>query len=232
MVDHRMFWGKARPAPGSALPFHPVAWHGLDVAAVFLEVLDLWPDEAAALARCFDGPWDVAKRALAVLVACHDIGKFAPAFQFKVPELVPEALRPCVEGQSIDHGFAGMIYFAKAGFLESAAAALLDAAGPCAELALLQPVFGHHGKPVSGGIPPSGVLRRDGGASAQAARSFFGETFELLQCPALPEILESSAGARLFWPMPAPAPATRRCWPCCRSSIARCASSVCAAACR
>ena len=96
--DYRRFWGKAqqnaaRAAESEAVLFHPVAWHGLDVAAAFLELLNIWPDEAKALSVCFDGEWEEAKLALAALVALHDVGKFAPAFQGKVPSCAPLELQ-------------------------------------------------------------------------------------------------------------------------------------------
>jgi CRISPR-associated endonuclease/helicase Cas3 len=161
--DHRRFWGKAQPADGAAFPFHPVAWHGLDVAATFLELLTIWPDETRALAAAFEGDWEQARLALATLVAMHEIGKFAPAFQAKAPEQAPQELLPLLSRLSIDHGATGMACCKDMRFLKATADALLENMKIDDWGAILQPVFGHHGKPLESiDVRPDRDGRSDG----------------------------------------------------------------------
>jgi hypothetical protein len=84
------FWGKAYPA--GPVPYHPAAYHCLDVAATtrvmlvsnrllrdwLCELLGLAPDQSVAL--------------LTVLIALHDLGKFSRPFQVKRRDLWPTAL--------------------------------------------------------------------------------------------------------------------------------------------
>jgi CRISPR-associated endonuclease/helicase Cas3 len=196
--DYRRFWGKARPSKQASISFHPVAWHGLDVAAAFLELLKIWPDEAQALAACFEGDWEVAKRALAVLVALHDIGKFAPAFQGKVPACAPSELLPMLTSLSIDHGATGMAYFNDLRFLQPIADVLLAAMQSDDRWIVFQPVFGHHGKPLDG---IETKRDRDGhseGPFVAAAKHCATDVMALYANPVLPPV-RKGASASLSW---------------------------------
>lgn len=195
-IDHRIFWGKARPKDGE--PFHPIAWHGLDVAAVFLELLQLWPDEAVALSACFSGPWEETQKALAVLVASHDIGKFAPAFQFKVPELAPGCLPTRVAGLSIDHGAVGLGYLSDEKWVGRNAASLLKNFDSRDYWVLFQSVFGHHGRPVADVSMQPHVVGRNDGPSAQASRRFFDAVYDLYGRPVFPPLVRGADSA-LSW---------------------------------
>ena len=48
--EHLEFWGKAQPVDGSAAPYHPIAYHCLDVAAVLLRTLTVRPSARARAA--------------------------------------------------------------------------------------------------------------------------------------------------------------------------------------
>jgi CRISPR-associated endonuclease/helicase Cas3 len=205
-IDFRLFWGKAQPQPdaqsadavGAPCPFHPVAWHGLDVAAVFLALLEAWPDEARALEGTFEGGSPAARRALAVLVALHDVGKFAPAFQAKAPEQAPSQLAPLPINIGIDHGATGLAYLGCARYLKPLLDTLLPQLDDDARWAVLQPVLGHHGRPLADAMI---LAERDGrrdGPSAEAARAFMDEVLDLFGRPELPRIGKGQAVA-LSW---------------------------------
>lgn len=205
-VDFRRFWGKARPQGDPALPSgvdvlcpcHPVAWHGLDVAAVFLELLDTWPDEARALAGTFAGEWPMARTALAVLVALHDVGKFAPAFQAKAPEQAPSALRPLLTNIGIDHGATGLAYLCDSRFLKPLLDALLPHLHCDDRWVVLQPILGHHGRPVGdASILPERDGRSDGPFAA-AARAYMEEMVGLFGRPVMPK-MRARQSAALSW---------------------------------
>lgn len=70
-----LFWGKARPAPEAACPWHPVVWHGLDVAAVGSVLLRRKPALTKRLSTLME--WDERSLSTGVtsLLALHDIGK-------------------------------------------------------------------------------------------------------------------------------------------------------------
>lgn len=84
-------WGKAAPeVPGG---HHPVLLHMLDVAAVAMEILRLPTSARTNETLCHAGEEPLSLGAIALLVACHDLGKISPGFQAKVPAL-SERLRP------------------------------------------------------------------------------------------------------------------------------------------
>lgn len=83
------FWGKARNTVDCGPPTHPLAYHNLDVAACADALLMGHPRTLAKIAALFGTSADNARRCLVALIALHDIGKFADAFQWKVPEAWP-----------------------------------------------------------------------------------------------------------------------------------------------
>ncbi|WP_170182032.1 CRISPR-associated helicase Cas3' [Phreatobacter stygius] len=85
------YWGKARPVEGAA-PWHPLAYHSLDVAAAMGALLDLRPRWLVAIAAASDLPQPEARRRLILAAALHDLGKFAENFQQKVPALQQELM--------------------------------------------------------------------------------------------------------------------------------------------
>jgi CRISPR-associated endonuclease/helicase Cas3 len=81
------YWGKAR-ATDQAEPFHLLAFHSLDVAAVAAELLERdgrWLERVAPLSG-FTAP--SLRKVLPYLVALHDLGKFSEPFQDQQSEIV------------------------------------------------------------------------------------------------------------------------------------------------
>lgn len=80
------FWGKARPQ--SAGPnWHPLAYHSLDVAAVgrvLLQRVSAFRERLSAMSGIGS---DECVEWMTLLLAWHDVGKFAEGFQGAVPEL-------------------------------------------------------------------------------------------------------------------------------------------------
>ena len=171
------FWGKARPADG-LVAFHPLVAHMLDVAAV-----------SAALAHRH--PPAVPASTLVFLAALHDIGKFSPAFQAKVPTLWPAALGvlPASPPPDPGHDTIGLALLR-----EPPIAALLDGVLPGwldgHRVHLLAAVAGHHGRPPADDLANARRIMTP--ACRTAAQAFV------------------SMAVRLFAPAPLPLPDDER----------------------
>ncbi len=143
------YWGKARPPADGASPgWHPAAYHLLDVAATMDAILEVRPVALRRAARLLGVDDAEARRLMVALAGLHDLGKFAPAFQVKAPELwdalqAELGLPDPIPGQHTHDGYALWV--------ESLAADLADRIwnGGGNVLDILAPaVFGHHGRPV------------------------------------------------------------------------------------
>ncbi len=77
------YWGKAQSSTASGQPWHPLAYHSLDVAAVADAILDRSPRKLARMAALCGTTPETLKRFLVVLIALHDIGKYSRHFQAK-----------------------------------------------------------------------------------------------------------------------------------------------------
>lgn len=87
------FWGKSRQAFPEAKPVcHPLVYHSLDVAAVADQLLTAFPRRLRSLAGLCSAEPEAMRALLVRLIALHDIGKFHPVFQAKLPELCPPGL--------------------------------------------------------------------------------------------------------------------------------------------
>lgn len=142
------FWGKARPDADAVASYHPIAYHLLDVAACAKAILRVRPGIRAHAASLLGLPEDDAVRLLVVLIALHDLGKFAPAFQVQCPELWPAALGGCVPEQvrHSRHTRDGFTLWHRA--LEPSVIRRLWPGGENVLRALAPAIFGHHGTPV------------------------------------------------------------------------------------
>ena len=178
-----LFWGKARPradAPPGYPLYHPVGYHLLDVAAVVEAILDVRPQALQKASQLLRAPDADARRLLVTLAALHDLGKFAPAFQAKVPALWPNPLGPLQPERILPghHTEDGLTLWS-----DSLAESLSERIWPGAETALsvLAPaVFGHHGRPA--GARPQVLRQRFPAAAREAARQC-ADAMVCLLCP-------------------------------------------------
>ncbi|WGF91133.1 CRISPR-associated helicase Cas3' (plasmid) [Marinivivus vitaminiproducens] len=149
--DLLLFWGKARPLPGATCSWHPVLWHGLDVAAVGAVLLRSKRPLLKRLSLLMNGEEDQVCNLVTVLLALHDIGKLTRPFQAKVAERWPASvLGPLPSDPPGDpgHGVTGLWLLTTLG--ERHQFNLLDSWLPSEIDAFLDPFFGHHGRPVAG----------------------------------------------------------------------------------
>lgn len=156
----RNYLGKAQPRECSRHSFHPLAYHGLDVAAAGEALIEARPQLFAALVRTAGLLPSVARQWLLFAFALHDIGKFTCSFQCKVPDLWHH--KGVLSGGPVNdlgHGSAG------AALWESGCKVTKTEAHPFAPLFAtesprigwraasrfdlwFQAVCGHHGRPV------------------------------------------------------------------------------------
>lgn len=86
-VDLLPYWGKAQPRDARGPGWHPLVYHALDVAAVGRALVRHVPAFRERLAAVSGlQPADCADW-LALMLAWHDVGKFAEGFQSLVPAL-------------------------------------------------------------------------------------------------------------------------------------------------
>lgn len=88
--EYFRYWGKALPKEDSALGYHLLPFHCLDVAACGEALLRIPRFSLAPLAK--DLGWAVAEveRLFVYFLVLHDLGKFARAFQGLAPNLSPK----------------------------------------------------------------------------------------------------------------------------------------------
>lgn len=145
------FWGKARPSEDGGRPWHPVAYHLLDVAASAHALLSMRPVTRARAASLLGLPQDDAHDLLVALTALHDIGKFAPQFQLLATPgdwRWPTALEG-VDATRLErsvHTTDGLHLWHRV--LRERIAERIWAGGERALEALECAVFAHHGRPV------------------------------------------------------------------------------------
>ncbi len=183
-----MFWGKARPRDDTSARWHPVAYHLLDVAAIADALLDGRPIAQARAGRLLGLEPDDARRLLVALIALHDLGKFAPAFQAKAPDHWPSVLGPYDPGRATGTRHTDDGYVLWTSELAGRIGGQLWRDGAHALEMLAPAVFGHHGRPVR-----SGALR-----NRQAAWLFGSEALsaatacaDALTALLLPEPIEA-----------------------------------------
>ena len=177
-------WGKAWP-PGSKF-WHPLPYHGLDVAAAGEAILAVRPRLLEAVAACAGLPAGMARSWLLFALAVHDLGKYAECFQVKSDCIDPPAvLHARLAGKpkkDPGHGQSGLALWQSSCVFEA------DPATPAPrdDFADLFPkgharrfrwwaeaVFGHHGKPVES--PNDSKFEAAGcisSSSTAAARSY------------------------------------------------------------
>ncbi|HEU4628269.1 MAG TPA: CRISPR-associated helicase Cas3' [Gemmatimonadaceae bacterium] len=143
------FWGKARPdAAEATVTWHPVVYHLLDVAAAADAILAVRPLALRRAARLLGLTPTDARRLIVALVALHDLGKFAPAFQAKSLEHWPAALAGLDPAQVAPTHHTGDGYALWHHVLGPGIAERLWSGGRRTLDVLAPAIFGHHGRPV------------------------------------------------------------------------------------
>lgn len=183
------YWGKAMPRPDVA-SCHRLAWHCLDVSAVLQELLE----REAALSQRLADSLDMSPQALirwfTFLIALHDMGKFARAFQGLAEPECQDLVEPDMRmsyGQPRHDGLGALLW--RHDFKRRLRQEGLPGLDPSAVNRhfhkIIQPwleiTFGHHGQPVEfAGNPLANWFH---GADRDAAWAFVQEAAELLEPP-------------------------------------------------
>lgn len=174
------FWGKAQAREGAAVTWHPAAYHLLDVAATAHAVLSVRPIALARAARLLRLEPDEALRLLVVLIALHDLGKFAPVFQAKSLEHWPAALAGLDPARVVPSHHTADGYALWEQVLAQRLADRLWVGGGHVLDALATAVFGHHGRPVRSTDARRRVASVFGDAAGRAALACADAIVELL----------------------------------------------------
>lgn len=94
--------------------WHRLEFHCLDVAAVLAEAFEAGPDLLTDLAALMDMEADAARRLLLTVLAVHDVGKVAGAFQHLRPDVagvlgVPEQGLEPYDRRRAGHDMMGFV---------------------------------------------------------------------------------------------------------------------------
>ncbi|MBN8943565.1 MAG: CRISPR-associated helicase Cas3' [Rhizobiales bacterium] len=163
------YWGKARPLDG-AFPWHPLAYHSLDVAAVMGALLDLRPRWLTAIAAASGLSPAETRRRLVLAAALHDLGKFAENFQQKAPALQQELMPGAFAANDRrGHGEMGAVFWTELNDRRFSVLRRWMAAS-----------FAHHGAPVADSTGTRNAMSSDAQADAQA---FIDAVVKLIGAP-------------------------------------------------
>nr|WP_298379552.1 CRISPR-associated helicase Cas3' [uncultured Halomonas sp.] len=192
-MDYFLYWGKAR-SKGEGPSCHLLPFHCLDVAAVGWCLLGPQRPLTQQLAVQLGLPVDSLRKLLVWALGLHDLGKFARAFQGQAQpagvELV--ALLPRL-AYSKRHDRLGALLWKEnwIPWLQSDALRWPESqvsreqreSLSKAFAALMAPMFGHHGKPVTGvGLNAGNFFGRDETSDdIEAARHFIADWTQLIE---------------------------------------------------
>jgi CRISPR-associated endonuclease/helicase Cas3 len=154
MKPYLRFWAKTREP--TSLFYHPVAFHGLDVAAAGCRLLETNRDLRRRLVRISGIDEERLLDWIAFLLALHDVGKLSDSFQALRRDLMLHLQERTSDLRYMDrHDALGLRLWDEVvyPFLTFRGTLGLESAFREDWADLLQPwlhaVFGHHGKPVS-----------------------------------------------------------------------------------
>lgn len=154
MLPHLRFWAKTRDP--ASLFYHPVAFHGLDVAAAGRRLLEANCDLRRRLARVSGLDEERLLDWIAFLLALHDFGKLSDSFQALRPDLMFHLQERTSDLRYVDrHDALGLRLWDEGIYPSLAARGALGLEPAFQEdwSDLLKPwlhaIFGHHGKPVA-----------------------------------------------------------------------------------
>jgi CRISPR-associated endonuclease/helicase Cas3 len=154
VLPHLRFWAKTRDQ--ASLSYHPVAFHGLDVAAVGRRLLEANRDLRRRLARVSGLDEERLLDWIAFLLAFHDFGKLSDSFQALRQDLMLALQERISDLRYVDrHDALGLRLWDEGVYPALVAQGALRLEPDFLEdwSDLLKPwlyaVFGHHGKPVA-----------------------------------------------------------------------------------
>jgi CRISPR-associated endonuclease/helicase Cas3 len=142
------FWGKAQGEREGEPSWHPAAYHNLDVAAVADVLLRQNPRRLSAMASRLGTSPQAARSFLVSLIAHHDIGKFAAAFQAIVPAHYPSDHLKLWQGNTrVRHDLTASVW---RDVIEEMYAKETTDWGGSDFACIWHAVSGHHGQPRTG----------------------------------------------------------------------------------
>ncbi len=170
-LDYRRWPGKARPSSVSGQPWHPVAFHMLDVSACAERLLHVGATRFARLAASVELDPVALKRAMLVLVALHDVGKFSRAFAAQIGCGEPPGLD--VAGATSGKSHWRISFGLLVGPLDETLA-LVVGGNERVRRHLYAAVSGHHGRP-----PLDDDRQLGDPVGAESARAFVADLIAL-----------------------------------------------------
>lgn len=197
-ASYLSYSGKARPLPGAAHPWHPLACHSLDVAAVGAALLEADAGLAEQLGRVIGLGSGESGRWLIWFLAPHDLGKFSADFQAQVPEPFERSHGRTDTPRRYSHGEAAMAfwntYLTAAGILPTWVRRRAVRKPGAVLTAWFHAVAGHHGEPIEAPRMADGLFNE---IDRAAALAFHEEARTLLLEPPLG--IPEGAAARGTW---------------------------------
>lgn len=144
------FRGKARALDGGQQPWHPVAYHCMDVAACMEGLLTARPQTLAHASGLLGMSGEETLRFLSALTVLHDIGKFSESFFGQVEALWPDVLGTyCAGHPKRPHTAAGYALWRDC--LRARYSRRIVTGEPLDAEPLFLAAFGHHGRPLARG---------------------------------------------------------------------------------
>jgi CRISPR-associated endonuclease/helicase Cas3 len=155
-LDYHKYWGKSDKTGA----YHLLGYHALDVAAVGWVLLEKSPHIRAFFESCYGLSGEGVSRFLSFFIALHDIGKFSSSFQQLNMDIASQnGLSGPLMFYDTRHDALGLKLWDSV--LQEAvlqhhtlgipAQIRADTVGLSEFLApIVNPIFGHHGKPVDG----------------------------------------------------------------------------------
>lgn len=174
------YWGKAQPVDDQGPLWHPLAYHMLDVGAAAQALLKSRPHSLARAAWLLGLDEQDVFALLPLIAALHDLGKFARAFQSKVPGWaeygrdIPSCRRHDADGWLIWQGEPG-----RGDGINEEVSSLIWPKAQIALDTLMMASVAHHGRPVSSSDADENLSRAFGPGDA-AARACAKEIIHLL----------------------------------------------------
>ncbi|KAI95305.1 CRISPR-associated protein Cas3 [Rhodomicrobium udaipurense JA643] len=181
-MDIFSFWAKSQLSADGSLQLHALPCHLLDVAAVADVLLERFPKRLERLAALLDSDPQALRGLIVRLAALHDLGKFHPDFQSKLPDRCAEELRRFTgTGEAPLHHTLLGFEIADRLRLATRFEAQLPAVPKSAIRLLLTSVMSHHGRPME---RPANAThwRRSVETITPPINDFIDRAFALIPC--------------------------------------------------